>query len=57
MDRRARFFLVAAVICLVLVPVADQKFRWVPMVTAAAYILLAAAVILESLSKRRNQGD
>ena len=55
MDRRVIFFLVAAVICAVLVPLAESKFRWVPIVTSAAYVLLAGAVALDQWSKRREK--
>jgi hypothetical protein len=55
MDRRITFFLGAAVACLLLVPLAEEKFRWVPIVTGVAYVLLAGAVALEQRSKRRDR--
>jgi hypothetical protein len=55
MDRRIIFFLVAAGVCVLLVPLAETKFRWVPIVTATAYVLLAGAVALEQRSKRRDR--
>ena len=51
-DRRLWFFLIAAVVCLLLVPAAPSGMEWVPAVTAAAYVVLAAFVALESFSRR-----
>jgi hypothetical protein len=51
-DRRLWFFLVAAVVCLLLVPAAPRGLGWVPFVTAAAYVVLAVLVALDSLSRR-----
>ena len=55
MDRRALFFAVAAVICLALVPVAEAEHRWVPEVTAGAYVVLALASFLDALSRHRSR--
>jgi len=54
MDRRAGVFLVFAAMCLLLVPVTDDEFRWVPVTTAIAYILLAAASLLDARSRKRS---
>jgi hypothetical protein len=43
MDRRAAFFVAAAVICAVLVPVTEQEQRWVPAALTVVYVLLAIA--------------
>ena len=51
-DRRLWFFLVAAVVCVALVPAAPHGLHWVPEVTAAAYVVLALLVALDSLSRR-----
>jgi hypothetical protein len=47
MDRRALFFLIAALVCLVLVPAADTGHRWVVWATAATYLVLAVASALD----------
>jgi len=54
MDRRAGVFLVFAAMCLLLVPVTDDEFRWVPITTAIAYVLLAAASLLDARSRKRS---
>jgi hypothetical protein len=43
MDRRAVFFLGAAVVCALLVPVTEQQQRWVPGALAVVYALLSIA--------------
>jgi hypothetical protein len=50
-DRRARFFLAAALVAAVLVPVADPEHRWVAAVLSIAYVVLAAASWLDSRSR------
>ena len=54
MDRRALFFLGAAVVCLVLVPVADPEHRWVAIVTAVTYVVLAGLSALDHRSRSRS---
>ena len=54
MDRRAAVFLVFAVVCVVLVPFTDDSYRWVPIVTSIAYVVLALASFLDALSRRRS---
>jgi len=51
-DRRLWFFLIAAVVCAALVPAAPSGLHWVPAVTAAAYVVLALLVLLDSISRR-----
>ena len=43
MDRRAAFFVVAAAVCAILIPVTDQSERWVPAALIVVYLLLAVA--------------
>jgi hypothetical protein len=52
-DRRARFFLVAAVAAGLLVPVADREHRWVAAVVAVAYVVLAAGSWLDNRSRAK----
>lgn len=54
MDRRAGVFLVFAAMCLLLVPVTDDEFRWVPIATAVTYIVLALASLLDARSRKRS---
>src|SRR5947208_3655606 len=53
MDRRVTFFLVAALVCGLLVPLAPGEFRIVCEVTAGAYVLLAGATALDQWSRHR----
>ena len=57
MDRRITFFLVAAVVCLALIPLAPGEFNVVCEVTAGAYVLLALATALDQWSRRRDLRD
>jgi hypothetical protein len=54
MDRRAGVFLIFAAMCLVLVPITDDEYRWVPIVTAVTYVVLAAASLLDARSRKRS---
>ncbi|HEX6423039.1 MAG TPA: hypothetical protein VFZ79_06135 [Acidimicrobiales bacterium] len=51
MDRRATFFLAAAVVCFLLVPVSDGYGR-VSAGVGAVYVLLALASWLDARSQR-----
>jgi len=51
-DRRITFFLIAAVVCGLMTPLAPGAVRWVPIATAVTYVVLAILVALESLSSR-----
>jgi hypothetical protein len=51
MDRRALFFLVAALVSLALVPAADTGHRWVVWATATAYLVLAVLSALDHRSR------
>ena len=52
MDRRAVFFVGAAIVCALLYPVTEQEHRWVPASLAVVYVLLA----LGSWADRRSRG-
>ena len=52
MNRRAAFFAVASAACLVLAPVADAEFRWLPIVLGGLYATLALLVLLDALGRR-----
>jgi hypothetical protein len=56
MDRRALFFLGAAVACFVLTPLAEGHQRWVPLATGCTYIVLAIASALDHWSRTRSGG-
>ena len=47
-DRRALFFLVAALVSLALVPASDDELRWVPEVVAVAYGVLVVLALLDT---------
>jgi hypothetical protein len=50
-DKRVPFFLVASLVCALLVPVADPQHRWVAAATAITYAVLALAFALDSWSR------
>jgi hypothetical protein len=52
-DRRAVFFLVAALVCVVLTPLAASEHRWVSLTTAATYVVLAGLSALDHRSRSR----
>jgi len=52
MDRRALFFLVAAVVVALLIGVTDREIRWVPTGLAALYLVLALASYLDRRSRQ-----
>lgn len=54
MDRRAGVFIVFAVVCVALAPATDNSYRWVPIATAIAFVVLALASFLDALSRRRS---
>ncbi len=51
MDRRAIFFLGAAVVAALLIPLTDDQHRWVPIGLSILYVLLAAASWLDRRSR------
>jgi hypothetical protein len=50
-DKRAQFFLLAAVVCLLLVPLAQDDFRTITIGVAITYLLLALASYLDHRSR------
>jgi hypothetical protein len=52
MDRRALFFLVAALFCGLLAPLTDPPLRWVPGVLCGTYVVLAFASYLDARTNR-----
>ena len=54
MDRRAIFFVSAAIVCALLIPATDTEFRWVPIATAIVYVVLALASLLDARSRDRS---
>ena len=44
-DKRAQFFLAAALVCVALVPLADARFRNLTLAVAGTYALLALALV------------
>jgi uncharacterized membrane protein YeiB len=57
LDRRAVFFAVAGLVCLLLVPVTPDNLRWVGWLLAITFAVLSAASLLDDLSRRRHRGD
>jgi hypothetical protein len=43
MDRRAAFFVAAAAVSAILIPVTEEEQRWVPVSLVVVYLLLAVA--------------
>ena len=52
MDRRALFFLGTALVCFLLVPVADG-YAWVAATVGVVYVILALGSWLDARSHRR----
>jgi hypothetical protein len=52
-DRRASFFLVAAVACFAMVPVGLREFRAVAVATGVVYLVLALLSYLDHRSRSR----
>jgi hypothetical protein len=56
MSRRVVFFVGAAVLCALLLPVAPADLWWVPVTVSAVYFVLAALTGLEDwLESRRGE--
>jgi uncharacterized membrane protein YqjE len=53
-DRRAVVFVVFALVCVALVPLADPEHRWVAWTTAAAYVVLAVLSAIDHWSRSRS---
>ena len=56
-DRRARFFLLAALVCLIMIPIADHQFRTLTLGVSATYVLLALASYLDFRSRKKSDSD
>ena len=54
-DKRLWFFLGAAAVCGLMVPLAPPDLRWVPEVTAVVYVVLAVLVGLDSINRNRGR--
>lgn len=57
MDKRIPFFLVASVAGFVLAPVADPEHRWVAVAVGIVYLVLAALVALDTMSRGRTGSE
>ena len=57
MDQRVSYVLGAALVSLLLLPLAPSEFRIVCEITSAVYVLLALATALDRWSRRRELGD
>jgi uncharacterized membrane protein YoaK (UPF0700 family) len=55
MDRRAAFFVGAAAISALLIPVTEQAQRWVPAALAIVYVLLAIASWADRRTRTRRR--
>ncbi len=53
MDRRTRFFLIAALACFLVAPVGLAEYREVAVVVGAVYIVLAIASFADHAGRRR----
>jgi hypothetical protein len=54
MSRRVTFFVGAALVCALLVPVSPADLRWVPIAVSAVYFVIAALTGIEDwLEERR----
>jgi hypothetical protein len=54
MDRRAIFFVGAALVVAALVPATDQELRYVPIALSALYLVLALGSWLDFRSRARS---
>jgi hypothetical protein len=55
-DRRAVFFLLAAVLCALMLPFTPDDYRWVGVVLSIVYLVLAATSYLDFRSRTRRPG-
>ena len=53
MDRRALFFLAAAAVAALLIPLTDDELRYVPQVVGILYVVLAVASYLDWRTNQR----
>jgi len=52
LDRRVPFFLLVAVLCFALVPLADKGLRHIPIAIGITYVVLALAFLLDWMGRR-----
>lgn len=52
-DKRAAFFVVAAIACFALVPAAPTEFRGFAAMMGGVYVVLALASLMDSRSRHR----
>ena len=57
MDRRAIFFLGAAFVCAILIPVTEQQQRWVPTMLVVVYFVLAVASWADKRTRARGRAE
>ena len=55
MDRRAVFFVGAAFVCAILIPVTEKEQRWVPAALAILYVVLAIASWADKRTRSRGR--
>ena len=53
MNRKVLFFLLAALVCLGLAPLTQEKFRWLPLTLSVTYAVLAVLTGLDARSQHR----
>lgn len=56
MDRRSAFFLVAAVACFLLVPLAEREYRGIAAGLGVVYVVLAFLSFLDDRGRSRSDG-
>lgn len=56
-DKRAQFFLLAALVCAGLVPLADHRFRNLTVGVSITYVVLALASFLDYRSRHGRDSD
>ena len=54
MDRRAVFFVGAAIVCAVLTPITEPEERWVPIALSIVYALLALGSWVDARTRRHD---
>jgi hypothetical protein len=54
-DRRAAFFVVAAIVCVALTPIAEAAYAWVCLGLGGVYLVLALASYLDARTRARTQ--
>ena len=57
MDRRALFFLGAALVSAILIPVCEAGYRWVPIFLTIIYLLLSPASWADHRSREAAAAD